>query len=101
MEGLRAKYIVENLWNNQISGGFGSTYNRKMDKLTFTMGVYAQMQQNHYFKTVEDLLGADYWLDVDQFAEQAFVDPNAAQNDLQTPNRVVYKGDILDTITTL
>ncbi|MBK6525956.1 MAG: TonB-dependent receptor plug domain-containing protein [Crocinitomicaceae bacterium] len=94
LEGLRAKYIVENLWNNQISGGFGSTYNRKMNKLNLSMGVYAQMQQNHYFKTVEDLLGADYWLDVDQFAEQAFVDPNAAQNDLQTPNRVVYKGDI-------
>lgn len=94
LEGIRAKYIVENQWNNQIGGGLGTTYNRNFDKLTLTVGLYGQMQRNHYFKTIEDLLGAEYWLDVDQFAEQMFIDPNAAQNDLQNPNRVVYEGDV-------
>jgi len=94
VEGLRAKYIVENQWNNQISGGVGSVYNRKMGDLLLSVGLYAQAQRNHYFKTLEDLLGADFWLNVDQFAEQMFVDPNAAQNDLQNPNRLIRKGDV-------
>lgn len=94
VEGLRAKYIVENQWNNQIAGGFGSTFNHKINNLNLAFGVFAQFQRNHYFKTVEDLLGADYWLDVDQFAELDFIDPTASQNDLQNPNRLVYEGDI-------
>ena len=43
---------------------------------------------------MNDLLGGDYWVDIDQFAEQDFEDPNLAQNDLQEINRVVYNGDI-------
>jgi len=94
VEGLRSKYIVENQMNNQICGGLGSVYTRSMDKLNLTAGLYAQMQRNHYFKTLEDLLGGEFWLDVDQFAEQFFVDPSAAQNDIQNPNRLIYEGDI-------
>lgn len=94
VEGNRAKYIVENQWNNQLCGGFGSTYNRTMNKLSITTGLFLQTQRNHYFKTIEDLLGADFWLDVDQFAEQDFVDPTAAQNDLQNQNKLVEVGDV-------
>ena len=94
VEGLRAKYIVENQWNNQISGGFGSVFNKEMNNLALSVGLFSQAQQNHYFKTVEDLLGADFWVDVDQFAELDFVDPAAAQNDLQQPNRIVREGDV-------
>ena len=94
VQGLRAKYIIENQWNNQVAAGFGSVYNKTIERLTLTFGLYAQMQRNHYFKTMEDLLGADFWLDVDQFAEQAFIDPSAAQNDIQNPNRLIREGDV-------
>jgi len=93
-EGNRAKYILENQWNNQIAFGLGSTYNRIMGNLTLSVGLYAQTQRNHYFKTLDDLLGADFWLNVDQFAELDFVDPAAAQNDLQNPSRLIREGDI-------
>ena len=94
-EGLRSKYIVENRWNNIISGGLTSVYHTQLkDNLNLHTGIFLQMQRNHYYNTIEDLLGGDFWVDVNQFAEQDFIDPNAAQSDLQNPNRVVKKGDI-------
>jgi hypothetical protein len=94
VEGLRSKYILENQWNNQVSLGFGSAYNLEKNSLTFTAGLFVQGQRNHYFKTLEDLLGGEFWLNVDQFAELDFVDPSAADNDLQKPNRLIREGDI-------
>jgi hypothetical protein len=93
-EGLRSKYIVENRWNNVVSGGLNSVYSVQKDKIAINTGIFLQMQRNHYFNTVEDLLGGDFWVDVNRFAEQTFIDPNAAQSDLQNPNRAVKKGDI-------
>ena len=39
------------------------------------------------------LLGGDFWIDVDQFAEQDFEDENIAQNDLLNTNNIIRKGD--------
>ncbi|NOQ71471.1 MAG: TonB-dependent receptor [Crocinitomix sp.] len=93
-EGLRSKYIVENRWNNIVSGGLSSLYTVEKENMTINAGVFVQAQRNHYYNTVEDLLGGDYWVDVNQFAEQDFIDPNAAQSDLQNPNRTVGVGDV-------
>ncbi|MFT5821832.1 MAG: hypothetical protein ACI8ZM_003088 [Crocinitomix sp.] len=92
-EGLRSKYIVENRWNNIVSGGLSSLYTVEKENMTINAGLFIQAQRNHYYNTVEDLLGGDYWVDVNQFAEQDFIDPNAAQSDLQNPNRTVGVGD--------
>ncbi len=92
-EGLRSKYIVENRWNNIVSGGLSSVYKLELENITVNSGVFLQMQRNHYYNTIEDLLGGDFWVDVNQFAEQDFIDPNAAQNDLQNPDRTVKEGD--------
>jgi len=92
--GKRSKYIMENQWNNEVSLAFASTLNKTYDKMNLTAGVYYQMQRDHVFKTVSDLLGGDFWVDVDQFAEQDFLDPNAAQNNVETPNRTVGVGDV-------
>lgn len=92
--GKRSKYIMENQWNNELSLAFASTLNKTYDKMMLTAGVYYQMQRDHVFKTVSDLLGGDFWVDVDQFAEQDFLDPNAAQNNVETPNRTVSVGDV-------
>jgi hypothetical protein len=32
---------------------------------------------------VNDLLGGDFWVDVDQFSERDFDDPDVAQNDIE------------------
>lgn len=93
-EGLRSKYIVENRWNNLMSGGLSTLYSVNIDKVSIHTGIYLQTQRNHYFNTIEDLMGGDFWVDVNQFAEQDFIDPQAAQSDLQNPNRVVREGDV-------
>ncbi len=47
--------------------------------------------ESRQFKTVNDLLGANYVLDIDKFAEQDFSgDSDKLQNDLDRPNRKVY-----------
>lgn len=94
LEGNRSKYILENQWNNQICIGLGTNFTKTFDKLKFTSGLFFQGQRNHYFKTIEDLLGGDFWLDVDQFAEQFSVNPLTAQNNIDNPNHVARKGDI-------
>ena len=47
-----------------------------------------------HYKTISDLLGADYFIDIDQFAVRDFqYSEDVKQNDLNNPNRKIYKGD--------
>lgn len=94
MDGKRSKYIMENQWTNELSIAFASVLNKTIDRVQITAGIYHQYQRNHNFKTIADLLGGDFWVDVDQFAEQDFLDPQAAQNNADTPNRTVGVGDV-------
>jgi hypothetical protein len=62
--------------------------------IDFTGGASYQVQNNHYFKRVEDLLGGDFYVNLNQFAERDFpTDNDAIQNDLNNPNRILYDGD--------
>jgi hypothetical protein len=53
---------------------------------------YTKYVGKHY-KTLDDLMGGSYWVDIDQFAEQDFPGDTVKQNDLNNPDRVVYEGD--------
>lgn len=58
-------------------------------------GFSAQVQQTHNYKRVYDLLGADFYVDWNQFAERDFpADQRAIQNDLNRPDRIVHPGDV-------
>jgi hypothetical protein len=65
------------------------------DHLTIHGGINYTWHQGHDFKVLDDLLGGDFYLDIDKFAEfdstgnQPFI-----QNDINTPNRLVREGDI-------
>lgn len=92
--GNRSKYILEEYRLDPRRIGINSIYSNNLsDKIFLTTGVngYSYMSQN--YRVVKDLLGGDYWLDVDQFAERDFSDPEVAQNDLSTPNKIVKEGD--------
>jgi len=91
-----AHYIVEEQRkdNNQASYNIFLTYNLK-DNTTISGGANGIIGKTHYFKTVNDLLGANYWLDVDQFAERDFPSNSTMlENDLNNPGRQVKVGDI-------
>lgn len=95
-----AKYIVERRHINLMETAFNSTYiNQLNSKLKLTAGIEAKLGKNIKYKTMDDLLGGNQWIDIDQFAERDMnidenPDPNKMQNDLNNPNRVIKKGDV-------
>ncbi len=95
VSGKRSRYILENRIIATNRFNFNSTLNAALNEhVDFTAGGSFQYQKNHYYKEVEDLLGGDFYMDLNQFAERDFAtDPNANQNDLNNPNRILGVGD--------
>ena len=51
--------------------------------------------ETHNYKKISDLLGANYYLDIDQYAERDFPDnPEMLYNNLDDPNRQLHVGDV-------
>lgn len=90
-----ATYILEKRHSNQAVWALASNLTKRLtDVTTLQGGVSANYTRASYYKTLKDLLGGRYWVDIDQYAERDFPsDPNLAQNDLNNPNRKVYEGD--------
>lgn len=93
--GTWAKYIVGNRVTDTRRFFFNSTYSKVVnDRVMVNGGLIVQQQTNHYYRTVEDLLGADFYVDLNQFGDfNNTGDPNLLQNDLNNPNRIVHVGD--------
>ena len=90
----RSKYIVEEYRLDPRQFGINSIYNHKLNVfLNLTVGINIDRYTSHNYKLMDDLLGGDFWIDVDQFAEQDFEDQTIAQNDLQNSNNIVREGD--------
>ena len=92
----RSKYVLEERHTDQQDLNFKVQLQSQFsDRLHLTSGLDFRWNRTEYFKVIKDLLGGDYWLDIDQFAERDFgsSDPNVIQNDLNNPNRVVREGD--------
>ncbi|MCM1519489.1 MAG: TonB-dependent receptor [Lachnoclostridium sp.] len=94
-ENLSSTYILENRHSNQFNFIFSSNLNTRLnDFMSLQAGVSVNYTRAHYYKTIRDLLGGEYWLDIDQYSERDFPnDPQMLQNDLNNPNRKVGKGD--------
>jgi hypothetical protein len=91
--GNQAKYFIA--LNNQdvIDFHFASTIKYKINSnLKFTAGVYSQVNQQHFFKTMDDLLGADFHFDALN-AVYFLPEFKTFQSDLNITNRVVYEGE--------
>lgn len=93
--GRRSRYILEDRVINTTKYNFNSTLNSSItENIIFTAGVTYQAQVNNYYKKVNDLLGGEFYVDINQFAERDFPsNATAGQNDLNNPNRILYEGD--------
>ena len=100
--GGSARYIVERRHNDIQEGMINLNYrNTAVDNLTITAGLEAKGSQGIHYKTVDDLLGGNQWIDVDPFAERDIKElatnigltqadiANVKQNDLRNPNAAV------------
>jgi len=95
MSGRRSKYFIEERRDDQTQLTVSSIFNTEINNHLMLSGGVEYMRYNgKHYKTVVDLMGGDFVLDVDQFAERDFRgDPTAAQNDLSIPNHIVKEGD--------
>lgn len=74
-----ASTIYNNTWSDRLSFSGGATYQRQVTEL---------------YKQVNDLLGGDYFLDLNQYADQdTNYNVDQHQNDLNNPNRILKVGD--------
>ena len=97
--GYRSVYMIEERRTDQLDYNLALqlTHNfRNGNKLTG--GLRARINRTEYYSTVKDLLGGDYWLDVDKFAERDFGEGLSEQNNMAYYNEyghapVVKEGD--------
>ena len=92
--GKRSVYILSNRVNDIRRIIANTVYNSKLNKVTaLTAGAHYQQQVNHYYQEVKDLLGGDFWVNINQFAERDFPhDAAPVQYDLNRPNRIIKAG---------
>lgn len=93
---LRSKYIVENRITDSRQFTFSSIANWNVSSaLKVNAGIDASIYKGRNYKKIDDLLGAEYWLDVDQFiARDEGEGSYSSQNDIDNPNRKVTSGDV-------
>ena len=95
---------MERRHNNLFETTLNSTYNNQLAKFfKLTGGIEAKYSKGLHYKTMDDLMGANQWIDIDQFAERDMngssgllsgKDASIMQNDLKHPNRVIKDGNI-------
>ena len=92
----QSSYILEDRHSNFTQWMLNSYLDYRLsDIMTLQGGLSFDYTNGHYYKTVRDLLGGEFWRDVDNFSERDFAgDVNIMQNDMRNPNRKVGKGDV-------
>jgi hypothetical protein len=93
--GKRSIHILERRMKGINEFSFNTYYNNTVnDHVSITAGAMYQMQSNRYYKVVDDLLGGDFFVDLNQFAQFTFPgNDSVSQNNFETPNRIVKAGD--------
>ncbi len=101
-----ARYMVERRHNDIQEAVANANYrNTSIEHLTTTVGLELKASQGIHYKSVDDLLGGNQWVDVDPFAERDIKElatnigltqtdiENVKQNDLRNPNaKITEKG---------
>ena len=96
VSGARSKYVIEERRYDSQKINFNTLFRHYLnDKITLRGGLMYQMYIGNNFKVVDDLLGGEFYVDINRFAEIDFPNnPDARQNDLDNPNRILAQGDV-------
>ncbi|RME93972.1 MAG: TonB-dependent receptor, partial [Bacteroidetes bacterium] len=93
VSGLRSQYIIEDRRSDVTMGAFNTVIEAFLtDRITVQGGLTYSQQKTENFKTIDDLLGGDFYLNVDRFAE---FDSSGifVENNLEVPNQILREGD--------
>ena len=85
-EGHRASAMIEERRTDQLDYNLSAQLRYIINNNSnVTLGLRTRINRTEYYSTVKDLLGGDYWLDVDKFAERDF-----GGNELAYQNNMAY-----------
>ena len=96
--GNLSSYVLQEQRFDNTKLSFNSYFNSYLNQnISLVGGINYLKEKNHNFVILDDLLGGDFFLDVDDFAQDDF-GPNSdkIQNDLNRINRLVKVGDQYD-----
>ena len=96
LKGQQSSYILEDRRNDQQQISLNMVLNKELSgDVKFDGGLDIRKYTGHHFKTISDLLGGTFWVDIDNFAlRDNGLNAIEIQNDVNNPNRVVKEGDI-------
>lgn len=93
----QSSYILSARHTNTTSWMANSFLNHRInDHMTLQGGLSLNYSDSHFYKTVYDLIGGEFWYDIETFYERDFdtSDPKL-QNNLLNPNFKAKKGDVI------
>ncbi len=92
-----ARYMVERRHNDIQEGLLSANYqNTEFENLKITAGLEAKLSQGIHYKTVDDLLGGNQWIDIDPFADRDIKELATNIGMTQTAIEVVKQNNILN-----
>ncbi len=93
--GNRAKYVLAERRRDTRKVYFNTVFDKVIkEKLHVYGGLVYKWEATRQFQLVNDLLGADYFVDVDRFAERdSGIGSDFSQANLDKPNHIVRVGD--------
>ena len=92
--GKFSKYILaERHYDKMQTGGASYFKHEFKPNLIMTGGLAVNVSKTHYYENVNDLLGGDYYYDINKYAESQEGDD--CQVDLNNTNHVAKVGDII------
>ena len=93
--GRFSKYILaERHYDKMQTGGASSFKHEFKPNLIMTGGLAVNVSRTHYYECVNDLLGGDYYYDINKYAENLETDD--CQTNLLNTNHVAKVGDIIN-----
>ncbi|MEI6020900.1 MAG: hypothetical protein WCR21_07210 [Bacteroidota bacterium] len=90
----RARYILEDKIEDVKCLRFNTLLNTRLKSTFFSAGLQGMWYQNQKYKQLKDLLGATYWLDYDQFAQNIGADVSTQQNNIEHPDKKIKENDL-------
>lgn len=79
----RSNYMIEERHTDQLDYNLAANVEHNMrNNMRIVGGVNLRVNRTNYYSQVKDLMGGDYWYDIDKFADRDMASETAAQNDL-------------------
>jgi len=93
--GRRSVYVLSNDVDDIKKWSANTNFEKILNEhITLYTGLNFILQQTESYKELVDLLGGDFYINYNQFAERQYVgNATIRQNDVQNPNRIVKEGE--------